>query len=204
MLEYLRGNGTNEGNLPGKFRPRIATKLGDIVSSAPLFVGRPPFRYRDNLEGTGSVAYSTFVAANDTTAERTPMVYAGANDGMVHGFNANTGAEVFAFIPTPMWKTFGSPARARITKLAQQNYVHEYFVDGPPSMGDAYWGGAWHTVLAGGLNKGGQGIYALDVTNTVAPRSCRDALRTRRARSCGSSRTPTMRTWVSRSASHRS
>ena len=150
------------------------------------------------------MAYSTFVAANDTAAERTPMVYAGANDGMVHGFNANTGAEVFAFIPTPMWKTFGSPARARITKLAQQNYAHEYFVDGPPSMGDAYWGGAWHTVLAGGLNKGGQGIYALDVTNTVAPRSCRDALRTRRPRSCGSSRTPTMRTWASRSASHRS
>lgn len=166
VLEYLRGNGTNEGNQPGRFRPRVATKLGDIVSSAPLFVGRPPFRYRDNLEGTGSVAYATFVAANDTDAERTPMVYAGANDGMVHGFNANTGAEVFAFIPTPMWKTSGSPARARLTKLAQQNYVHEYFVDGPPSMGDAYWGGAWHTVLAGGLNKGGQGIYALDITST--------------------------------------
>ncbi len=44
--------------------------------------------------------------------------------------------------------------------------MHEYFVDGSPSLGDAYWGGAWHTVVAGGLNKGGQGIYALDVTST--------------------------------------
>ena len=86
----------------------IVTKLGDIVSSAPLFVGRPPFRYRDNLEGSGSVAYSTFVLANDTDAERTPMVYAGANDGMLHGFNANTGVEVFAFVPTPMFKTIGA------------------------------------------------------------------------------------------------
>ena len=43
-----------------------------------LLLGFDPRRYRDNLEGTGSVAYSTFVAANDTTAERTPMVYAGA------------------------------------------------------------------------------------------------------------------------------
>ena len=92
----------------GKFRPRDVTKLGDIVSSAPLFVGRPPFRYRDNLEGSGSVAYSTFVLANDTDAERTPMVYAGANDGMLHGFNANTGVEVFAFVPTPMFKTIGA------------------------------------------------------------------------------------------------
>lgn len=165
MLEYLRGNGAGEAS--GDFRPRVATKLGDIVSSAPLFVGRPPFRYRDNLEASGQT-YSSFVAANDNdpNPERTPMVYAGANDGMLHGFNANTGAEVFAFIPSPMWKTFGSPAQARLTKLAQLNYVHEYFVDGPPSMGDAFWGNAWHTVIAGGLNKGGQGIYALDVTDT--------------------------------------
>jgi type IV pilus assembly protein PilY1 len=167
MLEYLRGNGTNEGNVAGKFRPRVVSKLGDMVSSAPLFVARPPFRYRDNLEGSGSVAYSTFVAANDTDAERLPMVYAGANDGMLHGFNGNTGAEVFAFIPTPMFKLIGAAGTpARLTKLAQQNYQHEYFVDGPPSLGDAYWGGAWHTVIAGGLNKGGQGIYALDVTST--------------------------------------
>lgn len=166
LLEYLRGRGTNEGNVAGKFRPRIVSKLGDIVSSAPLFVGRPPFRYRDNLEGSGSVAYSTFVAANDTDAERTPMVYAGANDGMLHGFNANTGAEVFAFVPTPMFNLIGAGPLARITRLAQQNYAHEYFVDGPPSMGDAYWSGEWHTVVAGGLNKGGQGIYALDVTST--------------------------------------
>jgi type IV pilus assembly protein PilY1 len=166
LLEYLRGNGTNEGNVAGRFRPRLVSKLGDIVSSAPLFVGRPPFRYRDNLEGSGSVAYSTFVAANDTDAERAPMVYAGANDGMLHGFNANTGVEVFAFVPTPMFKLIGAGPLARITRLAQQNYVHEYFVDGSPSLGDAYWGGAWHTVIAGGLNKGGQGIYALDVTST--------------------------------------
>jgi len=164
VLDYLRGDGSNEGNVAGKFRPRVVSKLGDIVSSAPLFIGRPPFRYRDNLEGSGSVAYSTFVAANDTDAERTPMVYAGANDGMLHGFNANTGAEVFAFIPSPMFKP--SPTLARITKLTQQNYQHEYFVDGSPSLGDAYWSGAWHTVIAAGLNKGGQGIYALDVTST--------------------------------------
>ena len=168
MLEYLRGRGGAliEGNTSGLFRPRLVTKLGDIVSSAPLFVGRPPFRYRDTLEASGQT-YAAFVAANDDpTTERTPMVYAGANDGMLHGFNAATGAEVFAFIPTPMWKTTGTPARARLTKLAQQNYQHEYFVDGPPSMGDAFWSGNWHTVIAGGLNKGGQGIYALDVTTT--------------------------------------
>lgn len=159
MVDYLRGDDAGEGVGNGKLRQRVPTKLGDIVSSAPLFVGRPPFRYRDNLEGTGSTKYSDFVLANDQASERTPMVYAGANDGMLHGFNASTGAEVFAFIP--------SPVIARMPALAAQNYTHQNYVDGSPSLGDAYWSGNWHTVVAGGLNKGGQGIYALDVTSTT-------------------------------------
>jgi type IV pilus assembly protein PilY1 len=32
-------------------------------------------------------------------------------------------------------------------------------------MGDAFFGSAWHTMLVGGLNAGGQEIYALDITN---------------------------------------
>jgi len=160
LLNYLRGDGTNEGTTSGKFRTRRdgdgPNKLGDIVSSSPLFVGRPSFRYRDSLESTAK--YSTFVSQQDELSERTPIVYVGANDGMLHGFNASTGAETFAFIPSPV---FG-----RLKNLAAQNYSHEFFVDGPPSMGDAFFGGAWHTVVVGGLNKGGKGIYALDVTNT--------------------------------------
>lgn len=158
VLNYLRGDKSNEGAGATKLRLRSPSALGDIVSSAPLFVGRPPFRYRDNLESSGTT-YANFTLAQDEASERVPMVYAGANDGMLHGFNANTGAEVFAFIPSPVFP--------RLKNLAQQNYTHEYFVDGSPSLGDAFWGGNWHTVVAGGLNKGGQGIYALDVTDTT-------------------------------------
>jgi type IV pilus assembly protein PilY1 len=32
-------------------------------------------------------------------------------------------------------------------------------------MGDVFYNNDWHTVLVGGLNKGGQGIYALDITD---------------------------------------
>ena len=85
------------------------------------------------------------------------MVYAGANDGMLHGFDAVTGEEVFGFIPSPVFD--------RLPNLASQSYSHEFYVDGSPSLGDVFYGGAWHTVLVGGLNKGGQGIYALDITN---------------------------------------
>jgi type IV pilus assembly protein PilY1 len=155
MLNYLRGDVSNEGTGPTNYRRRQdaggSNRLGDIVSSSPVFVGTPAFRYRDSLE---SGAYSAFVSSN---TNRRQMVYVGANDGMLHGFDANTGVEVFGFIP--------SPVVSRLPNLASPSYSHEFYVDGSPTMGDVFFGGSWHTVLVGGLNKGGKGIYALDVTN---------------------------------------
>jgi type IV pilus assembly protein PilY1 len=150
-LDYLRGDRTKEvRNAGGVFRNRNpSTVLGDIVDSAPVFVGQPPFRYSDSLE---AAAYSTF---KRTT--RAPMLYVGANDGMVHAFSADDGRESWAFIPDPVFKN--------LIELTKPTYQHRFFVDGSPSMGDAFYSSAWHTVLVGGLNNGGQGIYALDITN---------------------------------------
>ena len=167
VLEYLRGDDTNEGNVRRQIP--AARSSASWVTSSPRrrcsSAGRRSATATISKDPAAST-YSTFVAANDTDAERTPMVYAGANDGMLHGFNANTGVGSVRVRTQPDVQTDRRRPLARITKLAQQNYVHEYFVDGSPSLGDAYWGGAWHTVIAGGLNKGGQGIYALDVTST--------------------------------------
>ncbi len=91
------------------------------------------------------------------------MVYVGANDGMLHGFDAGNGAtkgqEKLAFIPSAVFSS--------LHELTKPNYPfnHKFFVDGTPTMGDAFYAGAWHTLLVGGLNKGGQSIYALDITN---------------------------------------
>lgn len=163
MLNYLRGDSTNEVSSDGrrgKYRRRVErndtpNKLGDIVGSAPLYIAAPPFRYRDSLE---SAPYSAFAATN---RNRTPMIYVGANDGMLHAFNASTGVEAFAYIPGAVFP--------KLRNLAAQDYGHQFYVDGPPSMGDAFFArngrSAWRTVLAGGLNKGGQGVYAIDVTD---------------------------------------
>jgi type IV pilus assembly protein PilY1 len=170
MLNYLRGNGSNEPQLGDtsaeaatRYRARKdangSNKLGDIISSAPLFIGAPPFRYRDSLEAQ---PYSDFASDN---ADRRAMVYVGANDGMLHAFyadGANVGAEAFAYVPGAVFP--------RLRNLAAQDYTHQYYVDGSPAMGDAFFGrgataAGWHTVLAGGLNKGGQAVYAIDVTD---------------------------------------
>lgn len=151
-VNYLRGDDSEEGEGTTYQLRERATKLGDIVSSAPLYVGMPRAGYSDDFEGGAD--YQEFVEQQD---DRTPMVYVGANDGMLHGFNADNGRELMAFIPTPV---FGN-----LNLLTQPDYTHQYFVDGAPNAADVYFNDNWHTVLVSGLNLGGQGMFALDVTN---------------------------------------
>jgi type IV pilus assembly protein PilY1 len=152
-LNYLRGSTTDEGT-GNNYRTRPESKLGDIVNSAPYYIGAPAFAYSDSFE---SAPYSTFY---NTYRTRTPMVYAGANDGMLHGFDANTGNEKIAFVPSAVFPN--------LSLLTTTTYSHRWYVDGSPTVGDAFFGSAWHTMLVGGLRGGGRGVYALDITNPAA------------------------------------
>ncbi|BCX88538.1 type IV pilus assembly protein PilY1 [Methylomarinovum tepidoasis] len=155
VLDYLRGDQSQESKNGGTFRNRSGL-LGDIVHSAPVYVGPPSFPYPDDMEGT-AYPYSSFRTSH---ASRNPMIYVGANDGMLHAFDAATGEEKFAYVPKVVYN--------RLQALTDPNYVHQYTVDAPPTVVDAFYGSAWHTVLVAGLRGGGQGIYALDVTDPAA------------------------------------
>ena len=153
-LQYLRGDGANEGLAVGQFRRRQTSKLGDIVNSNPVYVGAPS-------AGHGDAAYATFRLAY---ANRTPVLYVGANDGFLHGFNAETGEEMLGYMP--------SKAALKANKLTNPAYVHEYYVDGSPEVQDvcvAYGSGGvcaqWRTLLAIALGGGGQALSLLDITD---------------------------------------
>lgn len=150
-LSFLRGDNSQEGpDLPTQFRIR-AGDLGDIVNSAPAYVGAPTRNIRDP-------DFYTF-RSSPSIVNRTPMVYVGANDGMLHGFRANDGVELLAYVPGAL---FG-----KLNKLTSQAYSHQYYDDGTPVIEDAKIGlGApfWRTVLASGLGAGGRALFALDVT----------------------------------------
>jgi type IV pilus assembly protein PilY1 len=154
LVNYLRGDRTYEASNSSSplFRTR-SHLLGDIINSTPVYSGEPPFSYTDS-------GYSAFKTAQ---ASRTEMVFVGANDGMLHAFNATSGAEVWAFIPTPVIPN--------LYKLANTSYAtqHSYYVDGVPVIGDIYVDGAWKTILVGGFNSGGKGYYALDITTPASP-----------------------------------
>lgn len=171
-LNYLRGDQSYEGTDSGAFRIR-SSPLGDIVNSSPVIVGTPKYvaYLADQVDGgtlaNGSSRYGAFKAANraellpgETSAPRRPMVYVGGNDGMLHGFDANTGRETFAYVPSAVIEN--------LYKLPAQRYKgtsHQFYVDGTPTVADVYFDNSWHTVLVGTLRAGGRSLFALDITN---------------------------------------
>lgn len=153
-LNYLRGDPSNENPLGNQYRKRadgtVRNVLGDIVNSNPFFVGPPSAGY--NFGG-----YQAFV---NTHKNRRPIVYVGANDGMMHGFDADTGEEVFAFVPSAVFSKLSA-----LTELTY-NQQHQYYVNASPTAVDVQFAdNSWHTVLVSGLGAGGKSFFALDVTN---------------------------------------
>ncbi|HFC53931.1 MAG TPA: hypothetical protein ENJ43_05815 [Gammaproteobacteria bacterium] len=157
-LAYLRGRHRGEQRYGGRFRDR-EHPLGDIINSNPLFVGNQDFGYQ--LYGPGSAlagesgAYAAF-RSSILYRSRPPMIYAGANDGMLHAFHAETGEELFAYVPNAVM--------GNLSALTSPSYTHRYYVDGSPWSSDVWLEGEWRTVLVGSLGAGGKAIFALDIT----------------------------------------
>lgn len=100
--------------------------LGDIVGSSPAYV------------------------------KETNTLYVGANDGMLHAFDAATGVEQFAYVPRIV-------NMANLSTLSRGDYTHKFFVDGPIVVSNRSLTPN-KNILVGTLGKGGKGVYALDVT----------------------------------------
>jgi type IV pilus assembly protein PilY1 len=139
MVGYLRGEYANEQAYGGNFRNRSWSIVdpdhpynGDIIVSSKL----------------GDTVHSSPTFLNG-------VLYAGANDGMLHAFDAATGEEIFAYVPNLV---FGN-----LNLLTQPGYSHRYYVDLAPTVRNVNIGSIG-TMLVGGLGKGGQGYFALDLT----------------------------------------
>lgn len=162
LLNYLRGETLHEigGGGDGVFRARTG-KLGDIVNSDPAYVASEDYGYA-TLSEIPLAHRTAYVTRKNSEAFKTRpgTLYVGANDGMLHAFDANTGAEKFAFIPNTVFPY--------LKDLADPDYTHRYYVDGAPKVGDAWIDASWKTVLVGSTGAGGRSYFALDVENPNA------------------------------------
>jgi PilY1 beta-propeller domain len=148
-------------------------KLGDIYHSKPVLVGGPSDKVFD--EG-----FPAFAAAKKY---RDRVLYAGANDGMLHAFHAGTynsgtktwsygnGEELFGYAPYDVLTHLPDFVPTDVSG-------HGFYVDSSPRVADVWidgYGGSlpdnvkqaaeWRTVLISGMRKGGGGYFALDVTD---------------------------------------
>jgi hypothetical protein len=167
MVDVRQPNGTT-------IQKEISYVLGDIFHSNPLVVGDPPNvqYFASNLNDYQEYA--------EKHALRRKMLLVGANDGMLHGFDAGkystvkggfdngTGKELFAYIPRDVL-----PKVKLINTVGATN--HQWGVDGTVTVADIHIDPLhngipdedereWRTVGIGGLREGGALYYAIDIT----------------------------------------
>ncbi|TXH94675.1 MAG: pilus assembly protein PilY [Rheinheimera sp.] len=166
VLDYIRGDTTLEKRNPGGIYRNRGKILGDLVNSSPELVEAPYDLSYHRYNWTGASTYRSFIEG--PAKSRTPMLYVGSNDGMLHGFNAETGVEVFAYIPKAVMAPLPSETVNVLKKYSEPNYSHKFSVDGSPVVADVYVGGSWKSLLIGGQGRGGNSMFVIDVTDPAS------------------------------------
>lgn len=167
LLNFLRGDNSLANGTT--FRSRNSNVLGDIVNSNPVLVGSGKSLSYGRLPRSVR-GQSVYNAYRNSKGRRTEVLFVGGNDGMLHAFNADTGVEVFAYIPAAL--------AGKLPQLGSTLYDknHYYYVDGPLTLTDASIGGpstcsspgdysCWRNVLLGSAGAGARTVFALDVTD---------------------------------------
>lgn len=167
-LDFIRGDRGQEGSI---FRSRESV-MGAVVNSSAVIVGAPLDEYwresdnptsppRFTIPSGSPENFANFRAHITAIKNRAATVYAGANDGMLHAFDALTGEERWAYIPNTGFRNL-----SRLTSRFNLNFQSS--VDNTPSVREAYIRGGWKTIMVAPMRLGGQGVVALDVTNPSA------------------------------------
>jgi Tfp pilus tip-associated adhesin PilY1 len=173
LIKHVRGFDAYDIDVDTNTSESRRFKLGDIFHSQATVVGAPSMSFVDQgFNGTGGFY--------DAKKNRTKVILAGANDGMLHAFDAGTGEEKWAFIP-PSLLTGLKTMKTRWDQYKSTGSAgdHLYYVDSSPRVSDVWFYSAatdttktvdeWRTVLINGLRKGGKTYFALDITDTTDP-----------------------------------
>jgi len=129
-IAWLRGDQSKERQNGGHLRNR-SHPIGDIVHSTVAYV------------------------EHESSTPGQNMVFAGANDGMLHAIRASDGKVIYSYIPHGVDTN-------ELAKLSSPTYEHRFFVDGDIDIDTDYRRNPhdWH-ILLGSLGRGGRGVFML-------------------------------------------
>jgi Tfp pilus tip-associated adhesin PilY1 len=160
IVGYIRGDSAYNPEVSGTG----LYKLGDVFRSTPITVGTPSVYFDDTRDLNH--AFAAFRAGHcrasscSSTADRQKrIILAGANDGQMHAFHTSDMSEAWSFVPPNLL-----PKLKNITHTTHPTTLtHLYFVDGPVTVTDAWWGSGdgtsksasdWKTVFIFGEGRG--------------------------------------------------
>ena len=164
-MNFLRGQRGIEGFVANTWPSSTARRervLGDIVDVAADLRAAAVRQYQD-----AGYAASRRPAGRDADALcRRQRRHAARVLRRHRTADRRAGKEAWAVIP--------SAVLPNLYKLADNNYNghhHSSSTARPSAATCANGTGSWKTILVGGLNDGGKGYYALDVTDPLAPKA---------------------------------
>ena len=129
--------------------------LGAVINSTPAIMDPPSLDPPPDQDYGRPEAPGTYAGDHST---RRSIIWVGANDGMLHGIDARTGFEVWAFVP------YNLLPKLRTLMDGQPVDQFDYFVDSSPKVAEVKVNGAWRTILVIGQGAGGTFYQAFDVT----------------------------------------
>jgi hypothetical protein len=132
-----------------------AQPLGAVIGSTPAIMDVPSLDPPPDDDYGFPDSVGTFAG---TYKNRRAMIFFGANDGMIHGVDARTGYEVWAFVP------FNLLPKLHTLMDGQPIERFDYFVDSSPKVAEVKIGGAWKSMLIIGQSYGGTFYQAFDVS----------------------------------------
>jgi len=182
LINFIRGVDTYDQDADKNTTEEIH-KLADVYHSDLIIVGKPDastadtgnsnfnktdayYRAQNNYNG-----FKSNKCGSNNCSQRTEVVIAGANNGILHAFRASDGEELWGYIPPIVFENL---ERIPSSKANTTNSV--YGVDGSPVVKDIFFDDTgtgtkrWRTVLISGVGAGGKGFFALDITDIDNPK----------------------------------
>ena len=184
LINFIRGTDVYDQDSDNNKTESIH-KLADIYHSELVIVGKPEAPANDDGTINSQMKDSYYRLQNNYNnfkngstcgglcTNRKEIIYAGANNGILHAFEASNGEELWGYVPPSV---LGNLEKIPSSKANSTNAI--YGVDGSPVVKDIFFDDTpndgstnprWRTILLGALGAGGHGLYALDVTDPDNP-----------------------------------
>ncbi len=182
LINFVRGTDYFGYEGCGNIANKKEHILGDIYNSQLIEVGAPSANtnFSNGNEESFWRSKHNYQSFARTFENRKSILYAGANDGMLHAFNAETGEEEWAFVPPFIaaklptivnpnldGKVDGNGGTNAIFGVDGSPVVHDMYIKGLDINGNKELSRRWHTILMIPYGRGGAGFSVLDITHTL-------------------------------------